>query len=143
MKTLECVSQRSRRAFTLIELLVVLVIIGTLAAFLFAVLATVKSTQAIKVAKTELRQEQTAIASYTARRGHYPPDKPGNPSLIQPFFELKGTVLNNSATPPAFVTLDGSGLIAAGDVGAVFGPAVPGFMNFPRTGGGSGDDAVV
>ncbi len=143
MKTLECINRRIHRAFTLIELLVVLAIIGLLAAMLFSVLATAKKSQALNVAQAELRQIQSAIESYKARRGHYPPDNPDNPALNQLYFELKGTTLNSSPAPPTFVTLDGSGRIAVSDVGIVFGPRVNGFMNFPRSGGAGNDDAMV
>ena len=134
-----------RRAFTLIELLVVISIIATLAAFTVPVLQSVKRTEYIKKTQAELAQLETAIESYKAAYGFYPPSNPNyatfpNDAMFNPlYFELLGTTNNNPANPLAgtYYTLDGSASIQASDVPAAFG--IGGFINCTKP--GAGEDA--
>src|SRR5438094_2100679 len=66
-------------AFTLVELLVVISIIAVLAAFTVPVLRSLKKTQVIKQTQAELAQLETAIDSYKAAYGFYPPSNPSYP----------------------------------------------------------------
>jgi len=118
-------------AFTLIELLVVIAIIGILAGLLFTAIGPMKKNRMLAVAKAELAQVQTAIESYKAKLGYYPPDNPANPAINPLYFELSGTT-NDSVN---FVTLDGSARIAAVDFPNVFGSSstLRGFSNSSKT----------
>jgi prepilin-type N-terminal cleavage/methylation domain-containing protein len=134
-------ARRSRlAAFTLIELLVVISIIAVLAALLIPITHGLKNQRMRRVAYAELAQMETAIESYKAKTGFYPPDNPGNPGTNQLFFELSGTLLNNVM----YTTIDGSGQIPA--TTAAFDSAlapntgkVSGFANSSTSVGGSDD----
>jgi prepilin-type N-terminal cleavage/methylation domain-containing protein len=123
-----------RQAFTLIELLVVISIIAVLAAFTIPVMRTVKIRQYESHAQAEMAQIETAIDSYKAAYGFYPPDNPGNAVTNQLYYELIGTT-NNSGS---YVTLDGSAQITAANVPSAF-SGVTGFMNCSKA--GSGEDS--
>jgi prepilin-type N-terminal cleavage/methylation domain-containing protein len=119
----------SRLAFTLVELLVVISIIGVLAAFTVPVLKSLKRREFISKTQAELALLETAIDSYKAAYGFYPPD---NTNIVnnltsamtnQLYYELIGTT-NNGVN---YVALDGSAQIPVGSVGNAFG--VGGFMN--------------
>src|SRR5581483_6007402 len=87
---------RSNRAFTLIELLVVIAIIAALAGMIFPAAAGIDRKKKIAVARAELAQLETAIESYKARFGAYPPDNPGNFVSNQLYFELVGSTKSNN-----------------------------------------------
>jgi len=135
MKTQIPSGNHQRFAFTLIELLVVIAIIGILAALTFPALKGIKNGAARRKAKAELRAVETAIESYKAHYGFYPPDNPNNFALNQLFYELRGTVNTNGTT---FETLDHFAIIPAVSVPTVFGLGVSGFVNCTRA--GSGDE---
>jgi hypothetical protein len=82
-------------------------------------------------AQTELKQIETAIDSYKAKYGHYPPDNPGIPALNQLFYELHGTTNMNGTV---FQTLDRREQIPVASVSTVFGAGVAGFVNCSRAG---------
>lgn len=123
-------------AFTLIELLIVIAIIAILAAMIIPVTGAVNRTKIRAKARTELERVATAIELYKAKLGHYPPDNPRNPDLNPLFFELSGTTLGPVKGQQTYVTLDGSGQIAVGDLATVFGTGIGGFVNTTRTGAG-------
>src|SRR3989442_11771901 len=75
-------------AFTLIELLVVIAVIAILATLIFPVTGAVYAARTKARAKAELAEIETAIERYKDKRGHYPPDNPGNPVLNQLYYEL-------------------------------------------------------
>jgi prepilin-type N-terminal cleavage/methylation domain-containing protein len=124
------------RAFTLIELLVVIAIIAVLAALLFPAGAAIKKGATIKKAQAELLQVETAINSYKAKYGHFPPDNVSQPLSNLLYFELLGTVLKGAN----FETLNGSAQIPVASVPVVFG--VGGFVNCTKGGGDEGAPAV-
>lgn len=133
---------RARRgiAFTLIELLVVIAVIALLASLIFPVTKAVNRQKIRTKARAELAQIQTAIESYKAKLGHYPPDNPGSPSTNQLYFELIGTTYNGQTR--VYTTQDGGASIAdnPGAWIAAFGatngqPRVQGFVNCTRGGG--------
>jgi prepilin-type N-terminal cleavage/methylation domain-containing protein len=127
---------RQALAFTLVELLVVIGVISILAALIFPVVRPIQRQKILNKARAELAQYQTAIEAYKTRRGHYPPDNPGQPTTNQLYYELLGTRLDNNGI---YTTLDGSAQIAAGTVQPVFGAG--GFVNSTKGGGEEGQGA--
>jgi prepilin-type N-terminal cleavage/methylation domain-containing protein len=125
MKTLSHRRPSWQAAFSLIELIIVISIIAILASLIFPVTKIIAKKRMLSVARTELVQLETAIESYKAKQGHYPPDNPGDPVVTPLYFELEGTVVTNNF----YVTLDGSGSIAVSDFGTVYGANVNAFMN--------------
>jgi prepilin-type N-terminal cleavage/methylation domain-containing protein len=122
----------SGEGFTLIEMLMVMAIIGIVASLIFPVTHAIKKKQMITIAQSELKQVETAIESYKAKTGFYPPDNPGNPLINQLYFELKGTFLTNDIANAQeyFVTVDGSGRIAKNDIPTLYNNVnLVGFMN--------------
>jgi prepilin-type N-terminal cleavage/methylation domain-containing protein len=124
---------QQRHAFTLIELLTVIFIIGVLAAFAVPVLHGVARLKYINTAKAEMGQLETAIDSYHADYGFYPPDNPTNVLINQLYYELTGTTNINTAASPVYQPLDGSSpAVPAFDVATAFGAA--GFVNCAKSG---------
>ncbi|MGH7975889.1 MAG: type II secretion system protein, partial [Limisphaerales bacterium] len=126
-------------AFTLIELLTVIAIIGVLAALLFPAFSAVKKHALINHAQAEMAQLETAIGSYKAAYGFYPPSNTNTFSDIswartnQLYFELSGTTNNGGI----FQTLDDGAEISSSEAGSLFG--VDGFINCNKP--GASDDA--
>jgi prepilin-type N-terminal cleavage/methylation domain-containing protein len=119
-------------AFTLIELLVVIAIIGILAGLIVGLSGLASRKMRESRIRTELNQLVTAIESYHARFGHYPPDHvvSRNPVVVDPvlnplFYELGGTLVDN--TTKEFRAVEGGGFLNAAAVNTVFG--VDGFVN--------------
>lgn len=137
---LHIVRRRARVCgFTLIELLIVIAIIALLAGMIFPITKALNRTKLRTRAKGELAQLQTAIESYKAKLGVYPPDNPGNPVTNQLYYELVGTVVTKDPQAPlatAYQTKDGGALIRAGALPAVFGLKVTGLVNAARDLGG-------
>jgi type IV pilus assembly protein PilE len=131
--------------FTLIELLAVIFIIAILAAFTVPVLHSLSKLKYLNTAKAEMGQLETAIDSYHAAYGFYPPDN-GNtanylPSALtnQLYYELEGTYTNAAGN---YVTLDGASQIPMTSVSTAFGAG--GFVNSGATNSNnSGEDVRV
>jgi prepilin-type N-terminal cleavage/methylation domain-containing protein len=123
-------------AFTLIELLVVISIIGVLAGFTIPALKAFKRAGILNQARAEMAQLETAIDSYKAVYGYYPPSNPKDARVNPLYFELLGTTNNNGT----YYTLDGSATIKAADVPTAF-PGLSGFVNCMKP--GAGEDAPV
>lgn len=92
------------RAFTLIELLAVIVIIGILAGLGVGVGGLVSRRAKESRVKAELLKLETAIRSYKARFGFYPPDNlrdrrllAVNPVINQLYYELNGAVYDRAS----------------------------------------------
>src|SRR6185369_1247049 len=126
---------RRCRAFTLIELLVVIAVMAILASLVLPVTWAVNRAKITSRSRAEMEDLVTAIESYKAKFGHYPPDNPDNYALNQLFYELSGTKLNNNQS---YQTLDGNATITAAGVPLGFGPKVTGFVNATR--GASADE---
>lgn len=121
-------------AFTLIELLTVIAIIGVLAALLFPVFSAVKKHALINHADAEMAQLETAIESYKAAYGFYPPSNTNNVAINQLYYELTGTT-NLDSVQEIYTTLDGGSTIT--NVNSFFN--VTGFINSNKP--GAGEDA--
>jgi prepilin-type N-terminal cleavage/methylation domain-containing protein len=117
---------RKGPAFTLVELLVVIAIMGILAALIVPTISRINAMRAISKTKTELKEVESWIVEYKAKRGYYPPDNAGNPVTNQLYYELSGTVFANGV----YRTLDGNSTVnpttLPGDFG---GSTVKGFVN--------------
>ncbi len=127
--------------FTLIELLVVISIIGVLAAFTVPVLSVVKRRQYISQTQAEMGQLQTAIDSYHATYGFYPPDNPNGVTdasgeLLgnQLYYELAGTTNTSGAFCVIGNPGDQLGVTPVNQVQAAFG--VAGFVNCSKLNAG-------
>jgi prepilin-type N-terminal cleavage/methylation domain-containing protein len=134
-------NSQPRRAFTLIELLVVISIIAVLSAFAIPVLKSVARKKVLDRTRAEMAQLQTALESYKATYGFYPPSNPKNPGspLINPlYFELLGTT-NNSGI---YQTLDGSATIGAGAANMNNAFGLSGFINCSKVGAGEDSPAA-
>ena len=83
-----------RRGFTLVELLVVIVIIGILASLVVGLSGTAGRKMRESRTRAELTAIGTAIESYKAKFGHYPPDNPNDPALNSLYYELTGCLYN-------------------------------------------------
>jgi prepilin-type N-terminal cleavage/methylation domain-containing protein len=130
----------NRAAFTLIELLVVIAIMAILAAFTMGVITQIKKVEYVNTATAELNQIATALESYKAKYGVYPPGNalpptsyglPQTNTMFSPlYYELSG--VTNNTRLGTFVTLDGATEIKVSDVQTAFG--VGGFINCAKTG---------
>ena len=136
--------QTDRGGFTLVELLVVIAIIGVLAALLLPLGGIVARKAMIQRAESERDEIATAIESYHAKFGFYPPGNANTtasnlaPALTnQLYFELVGTIQATNGGEVGFATLDNRNFVTAGVAQSLFG--VSGFMNCTK---GSGDESV-
>jgi len=129
----------SQLAFTLIELLVVISIIGILAGFTIPALKAFKRTSLINQTTAEMAQLETAIDSFKAAYGYYPPSNPNDSRISPLYFELLGTT--NDTVNGTYFTLDRSASISdlPAQMNSAFG--VSGFVNCMKT--TSGEDAPV
>src|SRR4051812_42178736 len=85
-----------RQAFTLIELLVVIAIIGILAALIVGVGPAASAKMRTARAQAELQSVISAISSYHAKKGVYPPDNSNNTTNNPLYYELTGVQLLNN-----------------------------------------------
>lgn len=125
------------RAFSLVELLIVIAIIAILASLVFPITKAVNRSKLRARAKAELAQIETAIETYKARIGVFPPDNPGYPGTNQLYYELVGTVLTNVGGVTVYRTLDGGSELNAASFTTFFGPGVGGLVNTAKP---TGDD---
>lgn len=135
-------------AFTLVELLVVISIIAILAAFTIPALKSFKRKAIINQTTAEMAKLETAIDSFKAAYGFYPPGNPGyNPNnsatwteaMISPlYFELLGTSKVTISGAPGFQTLDTTAGIKVVDMTNAF-SGLSGFVNVAKP--GAGEDA--
>jgi prepilin-type N-terminal cleavage/methylation domain-containing protein len=136
---------QTARAFTLVELLAVITVIAVIAAFTFPVLTTVKIHQYESTTEAEMAQLETAIDSYHAYYGFYPPDNsvafvPTTPNtavtsydtINQLYFELVGVYQTNDSNGILYETLDNRSYIYASQASVTFG--TPGFANCNKPG---------
>jgi prepilin-type N-terminal cleavage/methylation domain-containing protein len=123
-------------AFTLIELLTVISIIAILAAFIIPIMSSLKRKEYISKTQAEMAQIETAIESYKATYGFYPPSNPNGSLTNQLYYELVGTFNTNTVI---YTTLDGRSTIPAASVKPYFG--VQGFLNCTKI--GAGEDASM
>jgi prepilin-type N-terminal cleavage/methylation domain-containing protein len=136
---------RRTQAFTLIELLIVIAIISVLASMVFPITRALTRTKVKTRILAEMTQLETAIDSYKAKVGVYPPDNPANPMINQLYYELKGTILTNTGGSASFYrTLDGTARLSADPATfqTYFGAKVSGLMNTTRAAGDEGVFAV-
>jgi len=110
---------RRRAAFTLVELLVVISIIGILAAFLLPLAGSVSRVKKVNTAQAELQQIETALESYKAKYGTYPPQS-SNVMVNALYYELSGVTNIGTAASPIYQTLDSSSTVSGG-VGGEYG----------------------
>ncbi|HXI69850.1 MAG TPA: type II secretion system protein [Verrucomicrobiae bacterium] len=125
----------SQLAFTLVELLVVISIIAILAAFTIPALRAFKRISIINQTRAEMANLETAIESYKAAYGFYPPSNPNDARINPLYFELLGTTNNNGV----YYTLDGSANISANATTVMNAFGVSGFVNVMKS--GTGEDA--
>ncbi|HXI70174.1 MAG TPA: type II secretion system protein [Verrucomicrobiae bacterium] len=138
MKNMSFHLRRNHAGFTLVELLVVISIIAILAGFIVSALKPFKRTSIINDTKAEMAQLETAIDSFKAAYGFYPPGNPNDARFSPLYYELLGTTNNNAA----YYTLDGSASIVASAL-TVPGPlGVSGFVNCMKTGPGENAPAA-
>jgi prepilin-type N-terminal cleavage/methylation domain-containing protein len=130
-------NRKPYRGFTLIELLVVFAVIAVIAGLVMYVFNSGEKKSIIQEAQSERDQLVTAIDSYHARYGFYPPFN-GTASLPPLYYELIGTTTNASSTGTSFTTLDNASTVNASTVQSVFG--IGAFMNCTK---GSGEDSTV
>ena len=108
-------SAASFLAFTLIELLMVISVIGILASFTVGLGKLASTKMKESRVRAELNQLVTAIESYRARVGYYPPDNrnpfDGTVNTVTNglFYELSGVILTNNDTE--FLTRNGGDII--------------------------------
>lgn len=101
-----------RGGFTLIELLVVISIIAVLAGLVVGIAPVAGKRMKEARIKTELAALVTAIESYRAKYGVYPPDnydparRITNPTLNSLYYELTGVLVDNNPKTPKLITAD-------------------------------------
>jgi prepilin-type N-terminal cleavage/methylation domain-containing protein len=104
--------RRPGQAFTLIELLVVISIIALLAGLVVGLAPVVSVRIREAKVKTELADLVTAIETYKAKFGVYPPDnydpntRITNPVLNGLYYELTGVIVSNTGPTGYFVLPD-------------------------------------
>jgi prepilin-type N-terminal cleavage/methylation domain-containing protein len=137
--------RHSPEGFTLIELLVVIAIMSILASMMFPIGKALNRAKMKARAQGEMTQLETAIQSYKAKLGTFPPDNPATPVINQLYYELSGTIVTNTGGSARFYrTLDGNSQLSAdaATFQTYFGPRVSGIANTTRAAGDEGVFAV-
>jgi len=120
-------------AFTLIELLVVIAIIGILAGLIVGVSGVASSRKKVASVQSAMRKVETAIESYKASLGYYPPGAltpdglAANTVTNQLYYELTGTWFGQSDRGIVYRSGQGGGALRQLDCRRFFG--VDGFQN--------------
>jgi prepilin-type N-terminal cleavage/methylation domain-containing protein len=123
--------------FTLIEMLIVVAVIGILASMIVPITGALDKIKKKTRTKGEREAIVSAIESYKAKLGHYPPDNPAvpfGPYTNQLYYELAGAVYaanaNGSLDTTHYLVSDGS-TVAVNTFTNAFGPGnVGGIANF-------------
>lgn len=139
----QLIETRRQAAFTLIELLVVITIIGLLVALTIPVLSGIRRREVISKAQSEMAWLSTAIDSYKAVYGYYPPSNPNNVMISPLFYELLGVTNQVVGGKSYYTPLDGNtdANIPSTDPSYVHnGFGIDGFMNLSK---GSGEEEVL
>ena len=114
-------------AFTLIEMMVVVGVIGLLAGMMIAAMPALTDRKIRKRIEVELAGLETAIQSYKADKGYFPPDNTNNVSQPPLFYELTGTVITNQNNGPDFISVLDQVLLPKASVKSAFN--IDGFLN--------------
>ena len=123
----------------------VIAVISILASMMFPIGKALNRIKMKARVQAELTQIETAIQSYKAKLGTFPPDNPANPLVNQLYYELSGTIVTNAGGSARFyLTLDGTSRLSAdaATFQTYFGPKVSGIMNTTRAAGDEGVFAV-
>lgn len=108
------VTPRIRLGFTLVELLTAIAVMGVLAALTVPVLFSVQRTAKIAVARTEMAQIETALDTYRAQFGFYPPSNGAGPAgalYNQLYYELCGATNIASDSGPCYQVLHSTSVV--------------------------------
>lgn len=108
---------KTESAFTLVEMLVVIAIIAIIAGMVVGLAGNAGAKKNINRVKTEMAALETAIDSYKAKLGFYPPDGTTN-TLAPLFYELTGT---KKISDTQYQTVNGNETITIAAISSVFG----------------------
>ena len=127
----------SRSSFTLIELLAVIAVMGVLVAFALPAVRGIQRSAKISTAKSEMQQIETALESYRAQYGFYPPGNgAGSSSALfnQLYYELSGVTNVTANSKPCYQTFFGGSIVGTAFYANMFN--VGGIVNCSKAGGG-------
>lgn len=119
---------RTRLGFTLIEMVVVVGVIALLAGIMIGAMPALTEKKIRSRVQGELAALETAINSYQASKGFYPPDNTNNAAQPPLFYELTGTVIRNpSATPLSYESIFDQKTLTSAEINTAF--RIEGFLN--------------
>ena len=119
---------RTRLGFTLIEMMVVVGVIALLAGMMIGAMPALTEKKIRSRVQSELAALETAINSYHANKGFYPPDNTNNAAQPPLFYELTGTVIRNpSATPLSYESIFDQKSLTSTEINNAF--RIEGFLN--------------